>query len=140
MKHRHTNHAYPLSFYPDVLCQKLLALLGRPRAVCHSQALEKLSCAVVAPQETGRMARNKRNLLQESRNQSTPETSGRLRKKSPMLLLKLNKASKGLAIQCWGSWGVSLVPPSSAPTLCAPDVHYTIWSLKPTLAIRHWEL
>lgn len=33
MKHRHINQAYPLSFYPDVLWQRLLAPLGWPRAV-----------------------------------------------------------------------------------------------------------
>lgn len=120
MKHRHTNQAYPLSFYPDVLWQRLLAPLGWPRAVCHSQALEKLLCAAAAPQETGRMARNKRNLLQGSRSQPTPGTSGRLRKKSLVLLPELNQASKGLTVQYWGSWGASLLPPSSAPTLCAP--------------------
>jgi len=59
MKHRHPNQAYSLSFYPDVLQQRLRAPLGWPRAVCRSHALEKLWCAAAAPQETGRMPRNK---------------------------------------------------------------------------------
>lgn len=107
MKCRHPNQAYSLSFYPDVLRWRLPAPPGWPRAVCHSHALEKLSRAAAAPWETGRMARNKRNLLQESRSQPTPGTPGKLGQQHPLLpwlhrhpvllwavpLLGLNKAS-----------------------------------------------
>lgn len=101
------------------------------------------------------MARNKRNLLQESGSQPTPGTSGQPRKKSLLLLLPLSSlpadwpavlfaalaapapcaalgcapfrvkqgkfAKDGLITQCWGPWGASRLPPSSAPVLCTPD-------------------
>lgn len=66
-------------FYPDVLWWRLCAPLGWPVAVCHSQALTKLSCAAAAPQGTRRMAKNKRNLLQEFMSQPM-KTLGKPRK------------------------------------------------------------
>lgn len=75
MKRRHPNQAQSVSFYPDVLWRRLRAPRGWPRAACRSHASEKLSCAAAALGGTGKVARNKRNLLQESR--TTPGTSGK---------------------------------------------------------------
>lgn len=115
MKHRHTNQAYSLSFLARCALAETSCSSGLAKGCLPLTGFGKTVVCCSAPQETERMARNRRSLLQESRSQPTPETSGRLRKKIPSAAAKVKQGKQRTDYSVLGFMGTF----SPASFLCA---------------------